>query len=83
MDNLMMLHFTSFHPKYIKEAIPYRQALCVHRICSDKEECDRHLKMVKDALIRMGYNAQLIDHHPMCHSKKLQRPPQKTDTERD
>eukprot|EP00061_Rhincodon_typus_P014573 g41664.t1 len=57
-----MLHFSSFHPKHIKEAIPYRQALCLQRICSDEEECDGHLKILKEALIRMGYNAQLIDH---------------------
>eukprot|EP00061_Rhincodon_typus_P012443 g38184.t1 len=48
-DNLTMLHFSIFHPKYVKEAIPYGQALHVHRICSDEEECDRHLKVLKDA----------------------------------
>eukprot|EP00061_Rhincodon_typus_P005471 g25019.t1 len=57
-----MLHFSSFHPKHIKEAIPYRQALHIHRICSDEEECDRYLKVLKDPLIRMGYDAQLIGH---------------------
>eukprot|EP00061_Rhincodon_typus_P017683 g46481.t1 len=62
MDNLMMLHFSKFHPKHIKKAIPYRQALRVHRICSDEEERDEHLKVLKDALIRMGYGVQLIDH---------------------
>eukprot|EP00061_Rhincodon_typus_P015963 g43926.t1 len=35
MDNLMMPHFSNFHPK--------------------------HLKMLKDDLIRMGYDIQLID----------------------
>eukprot|EP00061_Rhincodon_typus_P008734 g31604.t1 len=58
MDNL---HFSSFHLSHIKEAVPYRQALCIHRICSDKEESDGHLKMLKDALIRTGYNAQHIN----------------------
>eukprot|EP00061_Rhincodon_typus_P015899 g43838.t1 len=60
-DNFTMLHFSISHPKHIKEAIPYRQALHIHRICSDEEECDRHLKMLKDTLIRMGYNVQLIE----------------------
>eukprot|EP00061_Rhincodon_typus_P005946 g26073.t1 len=32
-DNLMMLNFSNFHPKHIKEANPYRQALRIHRIC--------------------------------------------------
>eukprot|EP00061_Rhincodon_typus_P008598 g31342.t1 len=61
MDNLMMLHFSSFHHKHIKEAIPYRKALHIHRICSDEEECDGCVKVLKDALIRTGYDAQLID----------------------
>eukprot|EP00061_Rhincodon_typus_P010150 g34217.t1 len=61
MDNLMMLHFSSFHPKYIKEVIPYGQDLRIHRICSDEEEHNRHLKVLKNTFIRTGYDAQLID----------------------
>eukprot|EP00061_Rhincodon_typus_P003496 g20235.t1 len=61
MDNLMMLHYFSFHPKHIKKALPYRQALCMHRICSDEEEHAGHLKVLKDALIGTEYDAQLID----------------------
>ncbi|XP_072436175.1 uncharacterized protein [Chiloscyllium punctatum] len=60
-DNLTMLHFSSFHPKHIKTAIPYGHALHIHRICSDEEERDEHLEVLKDALTRMGYDAQLID----------------------
>eukprot|EP00061_Rhincodon_typus_P005578 g25265.t1 len=56
-----MLCFCSFHPKYIEEAIPYGQALHIHRNSSDEEQGVGHLKVLKDALIRMGYNAQLID----------------------
>ncbi|GCC42747.1 hypothetical protein chiPu_0026652, partial [Chiloscyllium punctatum] len=48
-------------PKHIKTAIPYGQALRVHRICSDEEECDGHLEIRRDALIRTGSDAQLID----------------------
>eukprot|EP00061_Rhincodon_typus_P004985 g23890.t1 len=61
MDNLMMLHFSSCHPKHIKKVILYKQALCIHRICSDEEERDGHLKVLKDALIRTEFDAQLID----------------------
>ncbi|XP_072446725.1 uncharacterized protein [Chiloscyllium punctatum] len=60
-DNLTMLHFSSFHPKHIKTAIPYGQALRIHRICSDEEERDGHLEGLRDALTRTGYDAQLID----------------------
>eukprot|EP00061_Rhincodon_typus_P014099 g40912.t1 len=47
----------SFHPKPIKTAIPYGQALCTHRICLNEEERDRHLKVLKDALIGTGYSS--------------------------
>eukprot|EP00061_Rhincodon_typus_P004631 g23054.t1 len=56
MDNLIVLHFCSFHPKGIKEVI-----LHIHRICSEQEEHDIHLKVLKDAVIRPGFNAQLIN----------------------
>eukprot|EP00061_Rhincodon_typus_P011036 g35760.t1 len=49
----------------------------MHRICSDEEERDGHLKVLKDALIRTGYDAELIDRK--CHSEKpLQRQTQDT-----
>eukprot|EP00061_Rhincodon_typus_P010885 g35501.t1 len=51
MDNLMMVHFSSFHPKPVK---PYP-----HRLCSDEEQ-DEHLKVLKDVLIETGYSAQLV-----------------------
>eukprot|EP00061_Rhincodon_typus_P006502 g27206.t1 len=56
-----MLHFSHFHPKHIETAIPYRQTLHIHRICLDEVERDRHLKVLQDALIGTGYDAQLID----------------------
>ncbi|XP_067854732.1 uncharacterized protein [Heptranchias perlo] len=56
-----MLHFSSFHPNHVKEAIPYGQALRIHRVCSDEEERDGHLQTLKDALVRTGYDARLID----------------------
>eukprot|EP00061_Rhincodon_typus_P013903 g40569.t1 len=59
-DNRMMLHFSNFHQKRIKAAIPYGQAPRIHRICSGEEEHDRHLKVLNDHT-RMGYDAQLID----------------------
>eukprot|EP00061_Rhincodon_typus_P015603 g43373.t1 len=61
MDNLTMLHFCRFCPKHIKEAITYGQAPPIQRICSDEEEGDGHLKILKNALIKMGYDARLIN----------------------
>eukprot|EP00061_Rhincodon_typus_P007608 g29459.t1 len=65
-----MPNFSSFHPKHIKEAVAYGQALCNHRNCSDEEERDRHLKILKDALIRSGYDAQLNDCQFQCATAK-------------
>ncbi|XP_072426633.1 uncharacterized protein [Chiloscyllium punctatum] len=59
--NLTMLHLSSFRPKCIKTAIPYEQALRIRRISSDEEERDGYLEVLKDALTRTGYDAQLID----------------------
>eukprot|EP00061_Rhincodon_typus_P003673 g20683.t1 len=69
-DDLTMLHFSSFHVKHIKTAISYGQALRRHRICSDKEEQDGHLKVLKDALIGTGYDAQLSDRQFRCATVK-------------
>eukprot|EP00061_Rhincodon_typus_P004591 g22948.t1 len=40
----------------------------MHRI--HLEECSRHLKVLKDALIGTGYEAQLIDHQFQCATTK-------------
>eukprot|EP00061_Rhincodon_typus_P007729 g29716.t1 len=40
------------------------------RICSDEEERDRHLKVLKDALIGTGYDAQLFDRQFRCATVK-------------
>eukprot|EP00061_Rhincodon_typus_P013799 g40394.t1 len=69
-DNLMKLHFSSFHPKHTKEAIPYGQALCIHRICSGEEERNRHLNVLKDALKGTGYEAQLVNCQFRCATMK-------------
>eukprot|EP00061_Rhincodon_typus_P009642 g33298.t1 len=34
----------------------------MHRICSDEVERKSNMKVLKNGLIRTGYNAQLIDH---------------------
>lgn len=56
-----MLHYSSFHPKHVKDSIPYSQTLRIHRICSYKEDRDLHLNTLRSALVRDGYHAKLID----------------------
>ena len=60
-DNITFLRHSSFHPRHVKEAIPYGQALRIHRICSQTAERDKHLQILKDALLRSEYDARLID----------------------
>eukprot|EP00061_Rhincodon_typus_P015315 g42924.t1 len=61
-DHLTMLHFSSFRPKHLKEAIPYGQTLCIDWICSGEEEREEHLKILENTFIRTGHDVQLIDH---------------------
>eukprot|EP00061_Rhincodon_typus_P011291 g36196.t1 len=75
MDNLTMLHFSSFYPKHMKTAIPFGQVFHIHRICLDEEE-DEPVKVEKDTLNGSGYDAQLIDrqfrHHWSQQTTSLQ-----------
>ena len=56
-----MLHFSSFHPRHVKKAIPYGQALRIHRICSNEDDRDLHLWTLRNALTRNGYDTSLIN----------------------
>ena len=59
-DNPQMLHSTSFHPRHVKDAIPYGQALRISRICSDNKDRDRHLLELQNTLQRSGYRGESI-----------------------
>ena len=41
---LNCLHYKSAHPKALKDSLPYSQALCIRRICSETSEAIKHLK---------------------------------------
>ena len=57
------MHCKLLHPKALKDSIPYSQALCVKQICSKTSEVIKHLKNLKDAFIRRGYQSKILDHH--------------------
>ena len=57
------MHCKLLHPKALKDSIPYSQALCVKQICSKTAEVIKHLKNLKDAFIRRGYQSKILDHH--------------------
>eukprot|EP00061_Rhincodon_typus_P009398 g32877.t1 len=71
-DNITMLHFSRFHPKHIKEAIPYGQALRIHRNCLDEEECDGHLKSKLPSLQdNINYNTTQPCHGNVCKTCQI------------
>ena len=47
----------------MKDSIPYNQALRIKRICSKTLEVIKHLKYLKDAFIKRGYQPKILDHH--------------------
>ena len=51
------------HPKALKDSIPHSQALPIKRICSETSEVIKHLKELKDAFIKRGYQSKILDHH--------------------
>ena len=63
-DNLTFLNYGSFHPTHMKQSIQYSQPLRCHRICSDPVNPDTHLNILRDAHVRCGYSAHLVDSVP-------------------
>ena len=49
------LDFKSCHPRHVKEAIPYGQALRLRRICSSDNIVDERIKELKRNLSKRGF----------------------------
>ena len=50
------------HLKALKDNITHSQALRIKRICSETSEVIKHLKDLKDAFIKRGYQSKVLDH---------------------
>ena len=57
-DKHQYLHIESCHPKHIKSAIPYGQALRVRRICSEESNFNKHTEDLVQHFERRGYNPE-------------------------
>ena len=55
-DSYQYLHSSSCHPYHCKKGIPYSQALCLSRICSDPNSFDRRCNDLEKWLIERGYS---------------------------
>ena len=47
----------------MKDSIPYSQALRIKQIRSETSEVFKHLKDLKHAFIKRGYQSKILDHH--------------------
>lgn len=60
-DRCSYLHSSSFHPQHTKRAIIHSQAIRYHRICSDPEDRDKHLRTLADCFHKKGYKEKTIN----------------------
>ena len=53
-DSHQYLWVDSCHPKHCKTAIPYSQALCLQRICSEEENVVKRIHELKEYFLKQG-----------------------------
>ena len=59
-DTHQYLDFRSSHPKLVKQAIPYGQALRLRRICSSEGKFDQRIEEFKSYLHKRGFEKTRI-----------------------
>ena len=59
-DRKQFLNYTSNHPKHVKDAIPYSQALRYRRIISDNNKLTEELNLLTDKFLRAGFPEKLL-----------------------
>ena len=59
-DICTLLHNSSFHPKNCKKGVIYSQALRYRRIINSDEKLEEQLEILRENLIRRGYNLSEI-----------------------
>ena len=59
-DRKAYLHSKSYHPKSTKESIAYSQATRLQRICTEKEEFEKHAEKLRVDLTNRGYRNEKV-----------------------
>ena len=59
-DSHQYLHSSLSHPYHRKKGIPYSQALCLNRICSDPISFDRTCNDLEKWLMERGYSEREV-----------------------
>ncbi|MCP3663993.1 MAG: GIY-YIG nuclease family protein, partial [Gammaproteobacteria bacterium] len=54
------LHFTSDHPRHLRESIPYSQALRCRKICSTEEAFESEVRSLGDKFVDRGYPKSVV-----------------------
>ena len=60
-DRNAYLQYSSYHPRSMKENIPYGQALRVKKICTNKDDLESSMETLKNNFINRGYPQDKID----------------------
>ena len=59
-DTHQYLDASSCHVFHSKRSIPYSQALCLNRICSDQKDFDKRCNELEGWLLKRGYSEKLV-----------------------
>ena len=60
-DRNAYLQYSPYHPRSMKENIPYGQALRVKKICTNKDDLESSMETLKNNFINRGYPQDKID----------------------
>ena len=60
-DICTLLQAASFHPPHCKKGIIYSQALRYRRLITNDKELEKHLNILKEHLVRRGYDLTFIE----------------------
>ena len=60
-DTRQYLGSGSCHPRRVKQAAPYREALRVRRICDSEEVCDERLKELSGDFIKKSFKRKFVE----------------------
>ena len=84
-DGHQYLHFESCHPIHMKRSSIHSQALRIKRLCSNKRDCDKHLKDLNKCFCNRGYPDTFvkteIDKVRAKHREDLVKPRDKNNKE--
>ena len=77
-DARSYLNTNSFHPKHVISSIPFSQMIRVIKRNTDEDSCVEDLNVLKDDLIKSGYNREVLENIQKKAFERVARPKIKT-----